>query len=344
MRPRLLIVLLVPAVLALAGAGYWLAFAPNTPAFEGERSVKIPRDAGFEQAVDSLEAAGVLASRTSFTWMARLTGWGSQIKAGHYTFTAGTSNYGLLDKLRRGLQTPVRLTIPPGSRPEVVAAVAGRHMAFTSDDFLNALYDPELAATLGTDTTHLFAFMLPETYFFYWLTDARTVVREIKETFDAFYARERERAPHPPDLSPEEVVNLAAIVEWETDHEAEKPRIAGVYLNRLRDGWPLQADPTVQYAVLAAEGQKRRLFFRDYAIDHPYNTYGFRGLPPGPITNPSPSSIRAVLNAERHNYYFFVANGDGTHTFSRTIREHNRAAEAYRQRMRQRRAETQQDG
>ncbi len=341
MKQRVLIFVAVLTVLALAGAGvgYWLAFAPNTPAFEGERSVKIPPGASLNQAVDSLAAAGVLADRRTFTWMARLTGWGGQIKAGHYTFAAGTSNHGLLDKLRRGLQTPVRLTIPPGSRPEVVAAVAARAMAFSADDFLAALRDPDLAASLGTDTTHLFGFMLPETYFFYWHTDARTVIRKIKEAFDAFYAEARARAPNPPDLSPEEVVNLAAIVEWETGIEEEKPRVAGVYLNRLRDGWPLQADPTVQYAILAAEGQKRRLLFRDYEINHPYNTYGYRGLPPGPITNPSPSSIRAVLNAERHDYYFFVANGDGSHTFSRTIREHNRAADAYRRLMRQRRAE-----
>jgi UPF0755 protein len=137
------------------------------------------------------------------------------------------------------------------------------------------------------------------------------------------------------------VLNLAAIVEWEAHLEEEKPRIAGVYLNRLRAGWPLQADPTVQYALLQIEGQKRRLLFRDYQIDHPYNTYRVQGLPPGPITNPSPTSIQAVLNPEQHDYFYFVAKGDGGHLFSRTLAEHNRAAEAYYALMRQRRAEQQ---
>ena len=328
---------LVALALAFGVAVYRMAFAPNTPAFEGERSVWIPRGAGFEAAVDSLDARGVLASRTSFVWMAKLTGWGDQIKAGHYAFEAGASNRELLETLRKGLQTPVRLTIPPGSRPEVVAAVLAREMAFAPEDFLAALRDSALAADLGTDTTHLFGYMMPETYFFYWLTDAPTVVRKVKQAFDAFYRAEAEAAPDPPDLSPDDVVTIASIVEWETHDEAEKPRVAGVYLNRLREGWALQADPTVQYAILAAEGQKRRLLFKDYEIEHPYNTYRYRGLPPGPITNPAPSTVRAVLRAEKHRYFYFVANGDGTHTFSRTLREHNRAADTYRRLMRERR-------
>jgi UPF0755 protein len=140
------------------------------------------------------------------------------------------------------------------------------------------------------------------------------------------------------DLTPDEVLRMASIVEWESHHEPEKPTVAGVYLNRLHDGWPLQADPTVQYAVMQSEGQKRRLLYSDYQIDHPYNTYNYRGLPPGPVNNPSPSSINAVLHPEAHKYYFFVAKGDGTHLFSRTLREHNRNAQEYYRLMRQRRA------
>ncbi|WP_457652184.1 endolytic transglycosylase MltG [Rhodocaloribacter sp.] len=328
---------LVILVAGIGGTVYRMAFAPNTPAFEGKRSVWIPRGAGFEAAVDSLEAGGVLGSRPSFVWLAKLTGWGDQIKAGHYAFEAGATNRDLLETLRKGLQTPVRLTIPPGTRPEVVAAVVAREMAFSPEDFLAALHDSTLAADLGTDTTHLFGYMMPETYFFYWLTDAPTVVRKVKQAFDTFYRAEVSAAPDPPDLSPDDVVTLASIVEWETHDAAEKPRVAGVYLNRLRAGWALQADPTVQYAILAAEGHKRRLLFRDYEVDHPYNTYRYRGLPPGPVTNPAPSTVRAVLRAEKHRYFYFVANGDGTHTFSRTLREHNRAADTYRRLMRRRR-------
>ena len=335
--------ILIGAALALlllsGGIGAWIIYGPNTPDYPGERSVKIPEGARFAAVADSLEASGILAARTPFVWMGRLTGWGDQVKAGHYTFAAGASNYDLLDALRRGLQTPIRLTIPPGSRPNVVAAVAARHMAFPADSFAAALRDTALATALDTDTTHLFGYMLPETYFFYWQTPARTVVRRVKEAFDTYYAERLQAAADSLDLSKAEVANLAAIVEWETARRSEKPTIAGVYLNRLDRGMALQADPTVQYAVLAREGRKRRLFFRDYEIDHPYNTYTYRGLPPGPVTNPSKSSLQAAVQPEQHNYYYFVADGDGGHTFSRTHREHINAANAYRELMRERRRE-----
>jgi UPF0755 protein len=179
--------------------------------------------------------------------------------------------------------------------------------------------------------------MMPETYHFYWLNDAPSVIKKVKESFDTFYSEEIAAKAEQLGLTKKEVVTLASIVEWEAHVNEEKPRVAGVYLNRLRGNWPLQADPTVQYAVIEREGQKRRLLYEDYDIQHPYNTYKFAGLPPGPITNPSPSSIRAVANAEEHDYMYFVARGDGSHTFSRTLAEHNRAAQEYYRLMRERR-------
>ena len=118
----------------------------------------------------------------------------------------------------------------------------------------------------------------------------------------------------------------------------EKPTIAGVYFNRIRNKWKLDADPTVQYAIMKREGDKRRLYFKDYKIDDPYNTYKYRGLPPGPITNPSLSSIQSVLKPEDHNYFFFVAKGDGQHMFSRTLSEHTRKAQEYYRVMQAKRA------
>lgn len=342
MLKKLLIAGLVLVVLGLAaaGAGYWLAFSPNTATYEGARGVKVPRGASFAQVLDSLEAGGIIASRQTLGWVGRGTGWGGQVKAGYYRFESGASNYEILDTIRKGLQSPVKVTIPPGTRPEVVAAVAAREMAFSADAFRAALRDTALARELGTDTTHLFGYLLPETYQFYWLAPPENVIRKAKEGFDALYAAHADSQ----SVGPEEALRLASIVEWETGLPEEKPRVAGVYLNRLRDGWPLQADPTVQYAVMEEEGQKRRLLFEDYDLAHPYNTYAYRGLPPGPLTNPSPSSVRAVLQPEAHGYFFFVATGDGGHVFSRTLREHNRAADRYYERMRERRRAAQQSG
>ena len=336
-RFRTYIIAALVSGLVLAGAGAWIIFGSNTPEYEGERSVKIPPGADFSVVVDSLGQQGILSSQATFRLVGWLSGWRHQVKTGHYTFEAGASNYRMLDVLRRGLQTPIRVTIPPGSRPEVVSAVAGRDMAFDPSEFHAALRDTALAASLGTDTTGLFGYMMPETYFFYWQTPAQEVVRRIKEHFDTFYARDLQAGADSLDLSKSELVTLASIIEWETGIVDEKARIAGVYLNRLDRGMPLQADPTVQYAVMEREGQKRRLLFRDYDIQHPYNTYNYRGLPPGPLTNPSPSSMRAVVNAEDHPYFYFVATGDGGHTFSRTLREHVRAANEYRRLMRERR-------
>ncbi len=333
-----LAIVLVVGLLVTAGLGV-ITFGSNTPSFEGERTVKIPSGASFDATVDSLDTAGLLRSPTTFRLIGTATGWRDQIKAGHYAFESGTSNWDLLDVLRKGLQTPVRVSIPPGTEPEVAARVAAREMAFDASDFLQALQDSSLAHSLDTTPTDLFGYMLPDTYHFYWQTSATTVVRRIKESFDAFVERELIDGLNTQGLSPREAVILASIVQWETSLADEKPRVAGVYLNRLEIDMPLQADPTVQYAVMEAEGSKRRLLFVDYDIDHDYNTYQFRGLPPGPLTNPSPSSLRAVANPESHSYLYFVADGNGGHTFSRTLREHNRAAEDYRRLMRQRRAE-----
>ncbi|MEX1054722.1 MAG: endolytic transglycosylase MltG, partial [Rhodothermales bacterium] len=138
-------------------------------------------------------------------------------------------------------------------------------------------------------------------------------------------------------LSKDEIVTLASIIEWETGREEEKATVAGVYVNRLRIGMKLDADPTIQYVVMAKEGQKRRLLYEDYRIEDPFNTYLRAGLPPAPITNPSPSSLRAAASPEKHPYLYFVATGDGTHKFSRTLAEHNRAAREYHDLMRERR-------
>ena len=325
--------------IVLFGAAWWIVLRSNTPDFEGERALHLPYGTDLAAATDSLTARGLLDSRVTFLLVARTTGWGDQIKAGHYTFEAGQSNVDLLEKLRAGLQTPVAVMIPPGSRPHRVARSAARNMAFGPDDFLRALRSVELAAELQTDTVHLFSYMLPETYHFFWLTEAEDVVRRIKREFDEFYARELAEPASEHEMTERKLLNLAAIVQWETNLDGEKARIAGVYLNRLRRGWPLQADPTVQYALIELEGGMRRLLYRDYRLDHPYNTYRFKGLPPGPITNPAPSTLRATANGESHDYMFFVAKPDGGHAFNVSLRAHNRDAAKLHQYLRQRRRE-----
>lgn len=341
MRSRLTVVLGV--LLGLVGgigigAGGWIVFGPNTGPYEGSRSVTFPKDVSLDAAIDSLQSEGVLASAPTFRLVARATGWGHQIKAGHYRIASHTSSYRLLDTLRRGLQDPVRVTIPPGSRSETVSKVVGAHLQMDTDAFRNALRDTSVARSLGADPAHLFGYMLPETHEFYWQASPEKVVRGIKDSFDRFYERHLAAGADSLGLSKHEVVTLASIVEWEALQDAEKPKIAGVYLNRLQKGWRLQADPTIQYALLDTEGERTtRVLYRDLDIDHPYNTYQNAGLPPGPITNPSPTSLRAVAHPEQHDYFYFAADGTGGHTFSRTLNEHNRAAQKYHRELDRRR-------
>jgi len=333
MRSRFAIVILAVAGLLGgigAGAGGWVVFGPNTSPYEGSRSVIFPSDVSLETAIDSLQTKNMIASPATFRLVATLTGWGNQIKSGHYRIASHTSNYRLLDTLRRGLQDPLRLTIPPGSRPETIAQVVGKKFKMNAEAFRSALRDTSLTRELSTTPDRLFGYLLPETYEFYWQASPEKVVRRIKTSFDRFYDRELAAGADSLGFTKREIVTLASIVEWEALMDGEKPRIAGVYHNRLREGWRLQADPTIQYVLIQTTGERtRRVLYEDLEIDHPYNTYENGGLPPGPITNPSPSSLRAVAHPERHEYFYFAANGTGGHTFSRTLREHNRAAEEY---------------
>lgn len=325
-------VLLFMGGLAL-GTGAALVFGSNTGGFDRPRSVILPRDASLETAIDSLEQAGILGSAATFRLVARGTGWGSQLKSGHYKIAPRSSNYRMLDMLRRGLQTPVRVTIPPGVQPDLFAAVVSRRLELDADTLQDVLRDTTLARSLGTTPAQLFGSMLPETYEFYWQASAETIVRRVKEGFDRFYERELAAGADSLGLTKNELVTLASIVEWEALLDEEKPTIAGVYLNRLERGWPLQADPTVQYVLIDTQGERvNRVLYEHLEIEHPYNTYKIRGLPPGPITNPAPSTLRATADPEEHRYFYFAANGSGGHTFSRTLREHNRAAQKYRQR------------
>ena len=328
------VVLLSLTLLGGVTAGY-LSESSSSASFEGVRTVTIPFGSDFESIMDSLQSGGILGARWSIRTLARLTGWSSQLKAGRYEFASGVSNRKILSTLRAGLQVQVRVTIPPGATLERIAEVAARSMAFEPHEFANALKNDSLATELGTDSDHLFAYMLPDTYYFYWTTEPKAVVRRIKQEADKVLSQ----APPPGGIlkSSDDVLTMASIIEWETSAYEEKPRVAGVYMNRLRRNWPMQADPTVQVAILDQEGKKRRLLLRDYEIEHEYNTYLFTGLPPGPITNPTASSIRAALNPEQHDYMYFVATPEGGHAFNKSLAGHNRDARSLHSHMREQR-------
>lgn len=322
--------------LIAAAAVTWLAFLPNTLGDE-PAGIRLPSDVTFDSMLDSLEASGALASRTSLELFGNTTGWADQVKTGYYEIEPNTNNWTLMNKIRKGLQDDFRITVPGGLTPERFGRVLERQLGTDSAAVVQALRDPELAEQLDTTPALILGRMRANTYDIRWTDDARRAVSRLKAKSDEFWTDARRAQADALGLTPDEVITMASIVQWEAQKPEERPTIAGVYLNRLlgrtsSGTMRLQADPTVQYALMESDGgPMRRLLFSDYAFDHPYNTYQIDGLPPGPINNPSDDAIEAVLAGGEGDYLYFVADGTGGHDFSRTVSEHNEKARRWSQ-------------
>ncbi len=322
----------VVVLLLLAVAGYfawqiWL----GTPG-SNEVIVRIPEGAGFDEILDSLEDEGLIASRTSFKLLAAATGNDARIRPGTYKFTRGLPNAELLDALVEGRSTvKVKVTFPEGITLRRMASIVGRIAESDSAEFIRLANDRAFLQTIGINAGTAEGYLMPDTYFVFWGEKPAVILRKMATLFRNFYTDPLKKQAAAQNLTPYQVIILASIVEGEARVGSERPRIAGLYLNRLRRGMKLEADPTVQYIL--PDGP-RRLLFRDLKIESPYNTYQNVGLPPAPINNPSRASILAVLNAERHDYIYMVAKADGSgaHTFTRNDREHLRAVQEYRRR------------
>ncbi len=328
-----LLVILI-AILAVFRV-YRMAMRPNvhTPSSE-PFSLYVPTGAGFDQVKDSLYAHGLVVDRSGFEWMASRKECATHVHPGRYVITNGMSNNQLCNMLRGGLQTPVKVTFNNIRSVPMLAGRIGDQIEADSLEILNYLNENTTLEALGFNGQTLPALFLPNTYEFYWNTDAAHFVEKMKSEYDRFWNEERLAKAKSIGLSPIQVSILASIVDKETNKTDEMARIAGVYLNRLRNGWLLQADPTLVFAV-GDFGLKRVLNVHK-EVESPYNTYKYPGLPPGPICVPSLASINAVLNAEKHNYYYFCAKDDfsGYHVFAKTLTEHNRNAERYRGKLR----------
>ncbi len=252
------------------------------------------------------------------------------IKPGYYSFKANTTNQSLVRHLSKGWQSPYKLTLSGNIRGlEKLAGVLGKKMMHDSTEFITYFNDPQVWEKYNLKKETLQSIILPNTYEMYWTNTPEEFVERMKKEYDKFWTPERLQKAKDLNLSKEEVSILASIVCEESNYKPELPAIAGVYINRLKKGMRLEADPTVKFAL--NDPTIKRILFRHLEVDSPYNTYKNTGLPPGPITIPSIAGIDAVLNYQRHNYIYFCANEklDGTHKFARTLSEHNRNARAY---------------
>lgn len=327
-----IIVLLILIVGGVFGYRYYsMIFGQNVPNNLKTDLVQIPSGSDFEEAVEALKKQGIIEDEASFRWVANLLEkrFDKVIRPGQYKIEGGMSNKQLIAILSRN-QTPVQFVIHNKRTLPQIAGHCGRFFEADSLEFLEALLEESFWKANGYNLETAMSAFIPNTYQFYWTTTPEDFLKKIIEEHDIFWDKENRRAKAKAiNYSEAEVYTLASIVETESQHKPERPRIAGVYLNRLRIGIPLQADPTLVFAI--GDFSMRRIYKVHTEIDSPYNTYKYAGLPPGPIYMSSISSIDAVLNAEKHDYLYFCAKPDlsRTHNYAKTLSAHNVNAANY---------------
>ena len=295
-----------------------------------EINLKIDAPTDLDGLVNYLKEAEVEFNEQELFWSARLLGWRS-FKKGNYKLDGNLTYQSFLRKLALGNQDAVPVVILPGITQERFSMSVARAIAVDSAAMNMVFYDEAFLDEVGLSKEDLLGRMLPETYSMYWTSTPREVVRRILREFEDKVVEPYADSAEAQGKTIHDILTMASIVEWEAKLENEKPVIAGLYWNRIKRRMRLEADPTVNFAL----GERRRLLFEDYRHEHPYNTYLKYGLPPGPITNPSLSTIKATLNPQNHDYLYMVANPEGGHTFSRTFEQHQRASEVWRKWLRE---------
>ena len=283
----------------------------------------------FRGVEDLLEGKHYLRDVKSFEWVALKKKYNLKVRPGRYKITEGMNNNELVNLLRAGKQDPVKLIVQNVRTPAELAGKIAAQIEGDSLSLMNLLRDPGYLREFGAEPATVFTLFIPNTYELLWNTTADQFIRRMYKESRKFWNDERLTLMSREGLDIPGVITLASIIEKETANNPEKPVIAGVYLNRLRKGWPLQADPTLKFAW--NDFTIKRLLNKHKEIDSPYNTYQHTGLPPGPICLPSVASVDAVLKYEHHAYMYFCAKDDlsGTHNFAVTLAEHNRNAERY---------------
>lgn len=289
--------------------------------------VIIPLGSSFRTAADSMAAGGVIQSPLAFRIYARLSGRDRRIQAGTYLLRPGTAWSDVVRAMNGGVGIINRVTIPEGFTIAQITPLLVRTLHTTADSVDAAVRDSALRERLADPAETLEGYLFPDTYVFAPGTTARQAVTEMVQRFEREWRPEYDTQAVALGRSRHEIVTMASIVEKEARLPEERPVIAAVYYNRLKDAMPLQADPTVQYAL---GRHTERVLYRDLTVESPYNTYLHLGLPPGPIASPGAASLRAALAPASVPYLYFVAAPDGHHEFRTTIAEHEQAKRAVR--------------
>ena len=308
---------------------YSRVFTPNVMLDTAHELYYIPTGSDFAYVIDGLEEKGIIENRKSFEWAAFKKGYDSKVKPGRYKIRNGLSNNELVNMLRSGNQDPVMVVFNNVRSLNHMSGKVTQYLEADSIEFATYFSDNDLPSKYGFDAATFTSMFIPETYEFFWTTSPEDFADRMQVEYEKFWDGERDRKAKKLEMSRAEVVALASIVDEETLYDDENSRVAGLYLNRLEQGIPLQADPTLKFAL--GDFSRQRILNEDKEIDSPYNTYKFKGLPPGPISIPSVSAIDGVLDAENHRYLYMCAKADfsGHHAFARDYDQHLKNARAY---------------
>ena len=306
--------------------GFFLFHPWNVVVLSEGVDITIERGMTPQGIADVLEERGVIPNGKQFIVGAKLLRASRRLQAGRYYFEGRLSNFRVIHRLVRGRVIAEWITFPEGTRASRMAGIASQTFKADSVQFMAWVGDTAFCCSLGIEASSLEGYLYPDTYRFHSNPTPKEIIARMVDRFrDVFSDSLRERAAAL-GLTVQDVVTLASIVEGEAALDSERTTISALYHNRLRRGMRLQADPTIQYII---QDGPRRLLNRDLEIDSPYNTYMHSGLPPGPVNNPGIASIVATLYPADVDFLYMVANGDGSHTFSRTIREHLEAKERF---------------
>lgn len=317
-------------ILAAAAVGV-VFYIAKANAVTAAGSLYIPRGADYETLVDSLRSGHRIRFERPFRIYSEHIGLTRNVKPGHYVLEKGMNIIDIARMLNLGQQTPVNVVVNMSRIPGQLSARVSRQIEADSASLHAAMRDPELLAKYGyRNELEMFSMFIPNTYEFWWTVTPDEFIARMKTEYDRFWTDEREtRLRKSAVANRMEAITLASILCEETRKTDEMPRMAGVYLNRIEKGMPLQADPTVKYAT--GDFALRRILKKHLKTESPYNTYLNKGLPPTPICMPSIAAIDAVLNAEKHNYIYFCAKEDfsGYHNFAETYSQHLQNARRY---------------
>lgn len=305
---------------------YQMLFTPNILVEREDELFAIAPGATFKEVQDNLYDLGIVNDLVSFSFLAKVRDYDDFVKPGLYSLHKDMSNLQAVNLLTSGTQHPVNLTFTLARKIEELPEKIAPFVHFSEEELAQIMLSESVAKSYGFDPETFISMFVPNTYEVYWTITPEQFLDRMKKEYDRFWNADRLAKAEAIGLTPVEVSTLASIVESETKKMDEAPRVAGVYLNRLKREMLLQAGPTLKFAI--GDFSIQRILDKDKEVASPYNTYKNSGLPPGPISLPSIGALNAVLNAENHTYLYFCAKADlsGYHVFATDIQQHNRNA------------------